>query len=134
MLFKAKMQLDKILAKFGTSISQFVARLISTKKLWSKIVFLIRCIFWLGVGFMVIKPFAFDQTTAAAMADDAMKRGSEMAIEQAQNLECAESICQTIKVAALVTSVTSNKNKPMTRATANNELAPTPPPRPVWLN
>jgi len=83
---------------------------------------------------MVIKPFAFDQNAAVAMADDAMKRGSEIAIEHALGMECLDSTCQTIKTAALVTSLTSISDKPTAVVVLNEDIAPIPPIRPARFN
>jgi len=81
---------------------------------------------------MVIKPFAFEPSTAKAMADDAIKIGSSIAIEQVMDLECTNSTCQTIKTAAMVTSLATNEDHQLTLPTTNlGDVAPVPPPRPA---
>ncbi|MFT6658694.1 hypothetical protein [Maritalea sp.] len=134
MLFKAFLPIDKYLSNFATLISQFAARVSSTKKLWSRTVFLLRCVFWLGIGFMVIKPFAFDQSSASALADEAIKRGTTIAIEQALSLDCSDITCEGIKTAALVTSLSTSLNGQLMNKTISAEVAPIPPPRPTRFN
>ncbi|MGJ8526920.1 hypothetical protein [Maritalea sp.] len=96
--------------------------------------FLVRCTFWLAVGFMVIKPFVLDPNTAVAIANSTLQSGKNIAIEQALQLDCNDATCTTIKTVAAVSALTSNQ---LSVPTLNNKIeegGPTPPLRPDWAN
>jgi hypothetical protein len=92
--------------------------------------FLLRSAFWLGVGFLVVKPFALDAQTTNAIADEMLDSGRQIAIEQTQSFDCKDITCATVKTAALVSL--QNASAPKIKEIA--KASPTPPARPAWAN
>ena len=96
--------------------------------------FLIRCTFWLAIGFMVIKPFVLDPNTAVAIANTTLETGKNIAIEQVLKLDCQEATCSTIKTVAAMSALTSIPLASPTIILEIQDGAPTPPLRPNWAN
>lgn len=93
--------------------------------------FLLRCAFWLGVGFVAVKPFAMDATTAAIAADEIYAQGHKVIVEQASAVQCNDIAC-TIAKSATIATLQNNSSLDASNQISKLVAAPTPPVRPLW--
>jgi len=126
-----KLQIDKILTKVRTLISHPLAKLVSIRSELAKKMFLLRCAFWLGVGFVVIKPFAFDANTASAVANEVYAQGKVATVQQIASVDCQDLTCSLAQTTAIA-SIGSTNVPFINSPNAGDVSAPTPPMRPAW--
>lgn len=93
--------------------------------------FVLRCSFWLLIGFLVIKPFAFEPEQATkAFASAAVHGASEFVVQNADQFDCTDIGCNSVKTLVVASAMAS---KPVTLpAQVGMATIPVPPPRPDW--
>lgn len=94
--------------------------------------FILRSSFWLVIGFLVIKPFAFEPELAGkALASAALNSASEFVVQNADQLDCTDIGCNSVKTLVVASALAS---KPVTEPVQFDGMAtfPVPPPRPDW--
>lgn len=94
--------------------------------------FILRSSFWLLIGFLVIKPFAFEPEQASrAFASAAINGASEFVVQNADHFDCTDIGCNSVKTLVVASALAS---KPVKTAAQTAPLAstPMPPPRPDW--
>jgi hypothetical protein len=94
--------------------------------------FVLRCSFWLLIGFLVIKPFAFEPEQATkAFASAAVHGASEFVVQNADQFDCTDIGCNSVKTLVVASAMAS---KPVTLPALQDGMAsiPVPPPRPDW--
>ncbi|AVX05157.1 hypothetical protein [Maritalea myrionectae] len=94
--------------------------------------FILRCSFWLLIGFLVIKPFAFEPEQASkALANAAVNGATDFVVQNAGHLNCTDIGCSSMKNIVVASALAS---KPLNNPTLSDGMAsfPVPPPRPDW--
>ncbi|MCF4097915.1 hypothetical protein [Maritalea mediterranea] len=94
--------------------------------------FILRSSFWLLIGFLVIKPFAFEPEQAGkALASAAVNGASEFVVQNADHFDCTEIGCNSVKTLVVASALAS---KPVTISAKSDGTSsfPVPPPRPDW--
>lgn len=94
--------------------------------------FVLRSSFWLLIGFLVIKPFAFEPEQASkAFANAAVNGATEFVVQHADEVDCSDIGCNSIKQIVVASALAS---KPLNTPAVSDGMAtyPVPPPRPAW--